>query len=94
MPKKDKEPDVTSIRVNQNLATLFVDNLNMTTRDDGFAFLRFLALHPEGFTEQCRFMVHEKRLKVMIDLMCSLIDYYPVKKAKRKKKTSRKKAAA
>ena len=93
MPKNDEQPDVTRIQVNQNLATLFVDNLNMTTRDDGFAFLRFMALLPEGFTEQCRFMVHEERLKMMIDLMCSLIDYYPVK-AKRKKKTSRKKAAS
>ena len=93
MPKNDEKADMSgiTIKVNLNLTTLFVDNLNMTTREDGFTLLRLLASLPEGLVEQGRFMVPQERLKVMIDLMCSQVDYYPVK-AKPKKKTSPKKA--
>ena len=93
MPKKDEKTDMPELQVNLNLATLFVDNLIMTIREDGFALLRLLANLPEGLMEQGRFMVHQERLKAMIDVMCSLVDYYPVK-AKPKKKTSPKKAAS
>lgn len=93
MSKKDEKRDALAIKINENLATVFVDNLNIRVRDDGFVLLRFLALLPEGLTEQARSIVHQKRLKAMIDLLCSGIDYYPVK-AKPKKKKSRKKAAS
>lgn len=92
MPKNDEKTDISEIEIKLNLTlmTLFIDNLNITTREDGFILLRLLASLPEGLMEQGRFMVHHERLKVMIDLMCSQLDYYPVK-AKPKKKTSSKK---
>lgn len=93
MPKNDEKPDVTTIQVNHNLATLFVDNLNIGVREDGFVLLRFLAKLPEGLAEQARFVLHEKRLKAIIDLLCSSTNYYPVK-AKPKKKKSREKATS
>ena len=92
MPKKDEKSDVREIKLKQNLATAFVDNLNISLRGDDFVLLRFLAHLPEGLTEEARFMVHKERLKVMINLLCLQIDYYPVK-AKSKKAASRKKAA-
>jgi hypothetical protein len=87
MSNNDEKPDVTAFPVNQNLPTLFADNLTMTTREDGFALLRFYVSLPEGFTEQGRFMVHQTRLEAMMDLMSSLSNYYPVKAKPNKKKS-------
>lgn len=92
MPKKDEKIDVQAIKLKQNLTTTFVDNLNIGLREDDVVLLRFLAHLPEGLTEEARFMVNKERLKVMINLLCSQIDYYPVKKMPRKK-TSHKKVA-
>ena len=78
MPKKDEKSKVQEIILKQDLATVFVDNLNISLRGDDFVLLRFLAHLPEGLTEEARFMVHQERLKAMIDVLCSLVDYYPV----------------
>jgi hypothetical protein len=70
------------ILLNGNLPTVFIDNLNITTRGDGLYFMRLFAALPEGLKEEYRIMVPNQALKSMIDVLCAHIGYYPEKPAK------------
>lgn len=67
------------IQVNDTLPTVFVDNLNITTRGDGNHLVRLLTFLPEGLREQLRIMVPDQALRNMIDVLCSHTHYYPSK---------------
>ena len=85
-----KKKKVVEILTNENLPTLLVDNLAITTRTDGLHFIRFTTALPEGLKEQVRMMVPDERMKRMLDALCSHCDHYPAKPKSRKKSSRRK----
>ena len=86
-----KKKTIIKMRLNENLLTVLVDNLMITTRNDGLHLIRFTASLPEGLKEQVRMMVPDERLKRMLDALCSHSNHYP-KKPKSRKKTTQPKA--
>ena len=44
----NKKKKILEIRINETLATVFVDNLMISTRTDGLNYLRFCTALPEG----------------------------------------------
>ncbi len=75
----EQERRVTEIQTNDNLPLLFVDNLNINSRGDGFHVLRFISHLPDGFKEQARMVVPKQALQNMLDALCSHTDYFPAK---------------
>ena len=84
MQNNKKEERVVDLRVNSDIPILFVDNLQISTRNDGINFIKFLTLLPEELVEQVRLMIPGKALTNMIDALCQHTNYYPLKKASEK----------
>ena len=59
------------------LRTLFVDNLMMSTRQDGMHLIQFFASLPDGWTEQTRVMVSDESLKNMLSVLTSKCTSWP-----------------
>lgn len=78
---------------NPNIATLFADNLSVTTRSDTLHLVRFMALLPERKEEQVRLMIPDPSLKAMLDALCQHCNYYPAKPQATRKKRKVKKTA-
>jgi hypothetical protein len=87
-PKRDTGP---TIHTNDNLQTLYVDGAEIRKRNDGMHFIRFTADLPEGKFEQFRIIVDEEHLQAILDIMCSVSNYYPEKPVKPKQAKTRKK---
>ncbi len=85
----NKRKKIPEIPLNENLSTLFVDNLMIATRSDGVNYLRFAAGLPGRLKEEARMMVPTESLKLMINALCNHCKYFPVK-PKPKGKSSRK----
>lgn len=83
MESTDRKATI-AIQLNGNLPTVFVDNLNISNRGDGLHLIRLLAALPEGLREESRIMVPSQALRVMLDLVCTHVGYYPEKPAKDK----------
>lgn len=62
---------------NKLIPAIWVDSLCLETRQDGVSFLSFSTVLPERDMEQVRLMVGKDQLKVMIDLLCKNLNYYP-----------------
>lgn len=81
MAKKTTDPGKPlEFHLKSNLYPIFVDGLNVGTRDDDVTLMRFLTTLPEGVTEQVQLMTNIKSLKGFIDILCSSINYFPTKK--------------
>ena len=81
MAKKSTEVSKPiEIRFKSDLNPIWVDNINIGMREDGISFIRFLTNLPEGIVEQVQIMTSKEHLKKFIDALCSLINYYPIKK--------------
>lgn len=85
----NKKKKILEIRINETLATVFVDNLMISTRTDGLNYLRFCTALPEGLKEEARMMIPMENLKRMIDILCNQCNYFPAK-PKPKNETSNK----
>ena len=85
----NKKKKTLKLRLNENLPTVFVDNLVIATRSDGLNFLRFATALPEGLKEEARMLIPTESLKRMLDVLCKQCDYFPVK-PKPKSESSRK----
>ena len=77
MTKDDKQQPTVKLTINNNLPSLFVDDIRVSVRNDGLVLLNFFADSPEGKFEQTRVVVTEQRLKSFIDSMCARTGYYP-----------------
>ncbi len=88
--KKPENEEIVELILNNNLPVVTSDNLSFYLRADDVCLLRLSTQLPEGLLEQARIMINKERLIDMIDVICSNINYYPVK-PKAKKKTSTKK---
>ena len=74
-----KREDTPQISINKNLPTVFVDNLMISTRNDGLNYLRFSTALPEGLKEEARMMIPMENLKRMIDILCRQCEHFPTK---------------
>ncbi len=83
----DKRPTVA---LDDTLHTMFIDGLEVSTRKDGVAFLRFTVHLPEGRKEQTRLMVTKEGLRTMANTICRALDYYPTKDDAAEKSSSSK----
>ena len=68
------------IHLKSGLSPIWVDNINIGTREDNIIFIRFLTNLPEGMAEQVQIMTNKEHLKKFIDGLCSSVNYYPTKK--------------
>ena len=75
----NKTKKIPEIPLNETLATVFVDNLMISTRSDGLNYIRFTTALPGGLKEEARMMVPTENLKGMIDVLCKQCDYFPMK---------------
>lgn len=78
MPVKNKK-SAPIIHQNENLPILYVDGAFVNHRDDGISYISLVAGLPEYNAEQLRFIVNDKRLKSIIDVLCNSLNYYPEK---------------
>ena len=78
--KKGQNIAQPKLNTNPALPNLWVDSLNVASREDNVCVLRFFTSLPEGFFEQVRVMTDKQKLKQFIDALCSTINYYPTKK--------------
>jgi len=85
----NKKKKILEIRINENLPTLFVDNLVISARSDGLNLVRFTTSLPEGLKEEARLLIPMENLKRMLDVLCKQCNYFPVK-PKPRGKSSRK----
>jgi hypothetical protein len=74
-----KKQEIPDIPINEKLATVFVDNLMVSTRSDGLNYLRFSTTLPEGLKEEARMMIPMENLKRMIDILCKQCGHFPTK---------------
>ena len=63
---KSKHPEVLP---DSSLKTLSVDNLLMSTRQDGMHLIQFFVSLPGGWSEQARIMVADAHLKSMLNVL-------------------------
>jgi hypothetical protein len=82
--ESDEQKTPIAIQLNSILPTIFVDNLNITTRSDGVHLIRLLSRLPEGLKEESRVMVPNQALRSMLDVLCAHADYYPERVSKEK----------
>ena len=80
--KKDKPKKK---QVNNNLPTLYVDDVDMARREDGVNYLSFTTNIPDYIVEQVRFIVDDAHLRDIIEYLCEATNFYPKKPAKTKK---------
>ena len=86
----NKKMKIPEIPINENLSTVFVDNLMISTRSDGLNYLRFYTGFPQGFREEARMMIPTQSLKLIIDALCKQCDYFPTKPKAKGKISSKK----
>jgi len=77
-------PEEIEERLNPNLRPLWVDNFFVGMRSDNLVFLRFSANLPEASVEQTQIMTSKEHLKKFVDVLCSSLNYYPIKKLEKK----------
>ena len=81
MPLAEKvTPQKTHI--NDDLPTLYVDDVATRRRNDGFHYLSFTTNLPHCIVEQVRLMIDEQHLHRIIDDLCQTANYFPAKPAK------------
>jgi len=64
---------------NHNLSTVWIDTFNIGIRSDNLALIRLMAGVPEGIVEQWKFICTHESLKKLIDVLCPMLNYFPVK---------------
>ena len=82
----DEEKKEINWFFNNNLPSLFVDNLVISTRTDGLHFLRLFHSQPEGLQEQARITIPPRGLLSFIDVLCRHTGHYPEKAKEAKKR--------
>jgi len=75
--------------INNNLPTLYVDDVDARHREDGMNYLSFTTNLPDVFVEQVRLMIDDEHLHQIIDYLCLTTDYFPKRPRKRKRGSSK-----
>ena len=63
---------------NNNLSILYVDDLEIHRRADGFNYMVFTIGVPEGEFEQARLMIDDEHLHLIMEYLCHEMDYFPL----------------
>ncbi len=85
MPTK-KNSDTLDVIANNNLTTLFVDDVYVHPRKDGIYYIRYTTFLPEGDVEQARLITDEVHFQDIINTLCAAANYYPKKPINKKQK--------
>ena len=64
--------------------TLFIDNLFVTSRNDGMFLVRFMTALPESLKEEVRMVVPKANMEKMLDVLCNHVNHFPIPKDKAK----------
>ena len=78
MPK-DTKNETPNFKENNALPLLFVDVTRVSKRSDGMLLMQFAASNPGEFNEQARLIFPAHAARALVDLLCKVFDYYPVK---------------
>jgi hypothetical protein len=70
---------------NNNLPTLYIDDIDISLRKDGMNYLSFTTNTPDLIVEQVRLMIDDEDLRYIIDDLCLATNYFPQKPKKSKK---------
>jgi hypothetical protein len=89
MPTRKETPLPREIYINNDLPTLYVDDVNARHRDDGINYLSFTTNLPDRIVEQVRLMIDDEHLHGIIHYLCLVTDYFPQKPSKRKRGSSK-----
>lgn len=80
MSNKTDDP----IIIKENLNTIFSDGLKAGLKGNK-VFLQFLSNTPVGVREESRMIVYKEDMKIMLDLLTSVVKYYPQQKEEKSK---------
>lgn len=83
----ENEDDVVEVHLDPSLKLVWVDSIRISKRDDGLCCMSLSANVPEGLLEQTKFMTNQESLKEFVNVICSVLNYYPSKPTKSGKKT-------
>ena len=84
----NRETSTRKLITNNNLPTLYVDGVRISHRNDGMNYLSFRTNLPDYNMEQVRLMIHNEDLTRIIDLICEIIEYFPEKPTKKRRRPS------
>jgi len=78
MPTEKEKDNYPKILRESDHRTLFVDNLTISTRQDGMHLIQFYASLPNGWSEQVRLMVSDQSLGNMLRVLTERCASWPV----------------
>jgi len=84
----NKKAKLKETYYNNNLPTLYVDDVDISRRKDGMNYLSFTTNTPNLIVEQVRLMMDNEDLRYIIDDLCITTNYFP-QKPKRSKKSEK-----
>lgn len=79
---KDKEI------IKNDLPTIYVDGVGASHREDGINYLSLTTNIPGYTIEQVRLMIDDEHLQTIIGILCRVMDYFPEKPSKKRKRPS------
>ncbi len=83
--KNSKDKEI----IRNDLPTLYVDGITASHREDGINYVSLTTNTPDYTVEQVRLMIDDEHLQIMIDILCKIIDYFPEKPSKKRKRPSK-----
>lgn len=86
-----KNDSKQELQMNDNLPTLYIDDIYIDRRTDKMNLVRFTVALPDNIdNEQARIMLSNDDLQRIISNLCGAIDYYPERPSKKKKRVTKK----
>lgn len=80
MPDTEKEK-IIELRSREDLPVVFIDQLQVTPRNDGIYYISLFSLLPGPIlNEQFRMMVPKESMNRMLEVLCNHCNYFPLKK--------------
>jgi hypothetical protein len=67
------------------LPTLYVGGINISSRADGINYVSLTTNIPDYVIEQVRLMIADEHLRIMIDGICQILDYFPEEPIKKRR---------
>ena len=84
----NRETSMRKVIINNNLPTLYVDGVRISRRKDGMNYLSLRTNLPDCNMEQVRLMIDYEHLTGIIDIICEIIEYFPEKPTKERRRSS------
>jgi len=75
--------------INNDLPTLYVDGMSISHRADGINYVSLTTNIPDYIVEQVRLIIDDEHLRIIIDGLCKILDYFPEKPIKKRRGPSK-----